>query len=301
MTNNNKWQTNMNDKQQARTNDKQRQTTNNDKRQTTTNDKPQTTTSDKQQATTNKDKRQTLTSLNNWTTLTILTDQWLIKRIVYLVLLISRCSMRISYTRRCASLVHLYCEWTTPDNINSLFRKNAPALALHSAALGIIFIITGFKSSSSSFVFSSITEKVFYLRWCNVLLKLSVMRSGAVVFNYQNDVPPGDTQNAKRVEPCRRVHLYEYDKTFYNTLWFCILKSLKSLHNVLKSSQITPEVPKSMHLGHIFLLGLAKQFFFTVPLSSPTKGTPALPILQMAFRLLLFVSKVKKKHITGHN
>ena len=166
--------------------------------------------------------------------------------------------MRISYTRRCASLVHLYCEWTTPDNINSLFRKNAPALALHSAALGIIFIITCFKSSSSSFVFSSITEKVFYLRWCNVLLKLSVMRSGAVVFNYQNDVPPGDTQNAKRVEPCRRVHVYKSDKTFYNTLWFC---TLKSLQNVPKSLQITPEVPKSMHLGHIFLNGPRQNSF----------------------------------------
>ena len=51
-------------------------------------------------------------------------------------------------------------------------------------------------------------------------------------------------------------------KTFYNTLWFCILKSL---HNVLKSPQITPEVPKSLHLGHIFLLGLAKTVFLYCP------------------------------------
>ena len=42
--------------------------------------------------------------------------------------------------------------------------------------------------------------------------------------------------------------------TCTNTLWFCILKSLQ---NVLKSPQITQEVPKSVHLGHIFLLGLA--------------------------------------------
>ena len=47
-----------------------------------------------------------------------------------------------------------------------------------------------------------------------------------------------------------------------NTLWFCILKSLQ---NVLKSPQITPEVPKSVHLGHIFLLGLAKTVFLHCP------------------------------------
>ena len=34
---------------------------------------------------------------------------------------------------------------------------------------------------------------------------------------------------------------------------------------VLKSPQITPEVPKSMHLGHIFLLGLAKTVFLHCP------------------------------------
>ena len=53
-----------------------------------------------------------------------------------------------------------------------------------------------------------------------------------------------DAQNAERLEPYRRVHVYKSDQTFYNTLWFCILKSLQ---NVLKSPQITPEVPKSMH------------------------------------------------------
>ena len=69
-----------------------------------------------------------------------------------------------------------------------------------------------------------------------------------------------DAQNAKRVEPYRQVHVYESDKTFYNTLWFCILKSLKSIKNVPKSPQITPDVPKSMHLGHIFLLGRQTMF-----------------------------------------
>ena len=36
--------------------------------------------------------------------------------------------------------------------------------------------------------------------------------------------------------------------TFNYTLWFCILKS----QNVPKSPQITPEVPKIMHLSHFF-------------------------------------------------
>ena len=56
----------------------------------------------------------------------------------------------------------------------------------------------------------------------------------------------------------------------------------------------TPEVPKSMNLGHIFLLGLAKQIFFTVPFPSPNLGKPS--IRRMAFRSPFFVSKVKKKY-----
>ena len=40
---------------------------------------------------------------------------------------------------------------------------------------------------------------------------------------------------------------------------------LKPPQSVLKSPQITPEVPKSVHLGHIFLLGLAKTVFLHCP------------------------------------
>ena len=40
-------------------------------------------------------------------------------------------------------------------------------------------------------------------------------------------------------------------KTFYSTLWFCILKSLQ---NVPKLPQITPEVPKIMNLGRTYFL-----------------------------------------------
>ena len=42
--------------------------------------------------------------------------------------------------------------------------------------------------------------------------------------------------------------------------------TLKSLQNVPKSPQITPEVPKSLHLGHIFLLGLTKTVFLHCPM-----------------------------------
>ena len=59
-----------------------------------------------------------------------------------------------------------------------------------------------------------------------------------------------------------------------------------SLQNVSKSLQIT--------WGIFSLVGLAKQVFFTVPPSSPNRGNH--PILQMAFRSLLFVSKVKKTY-----
>ena len=78
----------------------------------------------------------------------------------------------------------------------------------------------------------------------------------------------GSTCFAKRVEPYRR--------------------------DVLKSPQITPEVHRSMRLGHIFLLGLAKTVFLHCPqpLSKPKELPP--PILQMGFRSLLSVIKVKK-------
>ena len=105
-------------------------------------------------------------------------------------------------------------------------------------------------------------------------------------------------QNAKcfaavQTQP-RRLNIYKSDKTFYNTLWFCIIKSLKSLQNVLKLPKITPEVPKSMNLGHIFFLGLAKQIIFIVPFPSPNLGKPS--IRRMAFRSPFFVSKVKKTY-----
>ena len=91
---------------------------------------------------------------------------------------------------------------------------------------------------------------------------------------------PTTTSTGESIPPC--IHLFTVQTIFcteapwscYNTLWFCILKSLKSLQNIPKATQITPEVPKSMHLGHIFLLGLAKQCFSTVPLPPPTWGKP---------------------------
>ena len=51
---------------------------------------------------------------------------------------------------------------------------------------------------------------------------------------------------AIRLTKLRHLNVYESDKTVRNTL------ILKSLQNVPKSLQIIPEVPKSMHLGHIF-------------------------------------------------
>ena len=82
-TNNHKPQTMTNDKQWPMRNNDQWQTTNSDKWQTMTNGKQRTMTNDKQQKTTNNDKeqRQTWTTMTNYTTLRILTDQWLIKKI----------------------------------------------------------------------------------------------------------------------------------------------------------------------------------------------------------------------------
>jgi len=49
-----------------------------------------------------------------------------------------------------------------------------------------------------------------------------------------------------------------------------------------------------MHLGHIFLLDIAKTVFFAAPLPPKNRGNPF--VLQMAFQSLLFVSKVKKTY-----
>ena len=94
----------------------------------------------------------------------------------------------------------------------------------------------------------------------------------------------------------RRVNVYESDKAFYNRLWFCILKSLQ---NVLKSPQITPEVPKSMHLGHIFLLGNAKTVFLHCPPHLPKPREP--PHTSNGLSVAAFCFKSEKKHISGHN
>ena len=57
--------------------------------------------------------------------------------------------------------------------------------------------------------------------------------------------------------------MYEFDKTFFNyTLWFCILKSLQ---NVPKSPQFTPEVPKIMYLGIIFFTWPRQTIFIESP------------------------------------
>ena len=56
----------------------------------------------------------------------------------------------------------------------------------------------------------------------------------------------GSTSFAKRVDPTVTLHS-------------------KITQNALKTPQIAPEVPKGMHLGHIFLLGLAKIVFLHTP------------------------------------
>ena len=109
-------------------------------------------------------------------------------------------------------------------------------------------------------------------------------------------------QNAKcfaavQTQP-RRLNIYKSDKTFYNTLRFCILKSLKSLQNVLKSHKITPEVPKCMHFGHIFLLGPAKTAFLHYPPSLPKPREP--PHTSNGLSVAAFRFKSEKK-ISGHN
>ena len=58
-----------------------------------------------------------------------------------------------------------------------------------------------------------------------------------------------------------------FDNTFNHALWFCILKLLKSLQNVPKSPQITPEVgtPKLyVKFWWPLFLALKTQFFWPI-------------------------------------
>ena len=65
-----------------------------------------------------------------------------------------------------------------------------------------------------------------------------------------------------------------------------------------KSPQITPEVPKVMHVGHIFFTGPRQPNFLHCPTQLPKARQP--PILQIALRSL-FLFKKWKKYTRGHN
>ena len=72
--------------------------------------------------------------------------------------------------------------------------------------------------------------------------------------------------------------------------------TLKSLQNVPKSPQITPEVPKSMHLRQIFLLGLAKTVFLHCPPPLPKPREP--PHTSNGLSVAAFRFKSEKKKIS---
>ena len=59
------------------------------------------------------------------------------------------------------------------------------------------------------------------------------------------------------------------------------------------------KVQKSMHFGHIFLLGLAKTVFLHCPPPIPKPREP--PNTSNGLSVAAFCFKVKKKHISGHN
>ena len=63
-------------------------------------------------------------------------------------------------------------------------------------------------------------------------------------------------------------------------------------------TQITPEVPKSVHLGHIFLLGLAKTVFLHCPVLHVSK---CVEILKMILQVpaCLLISKFWLDDIVG--
>ena len=84
----------------------------------------------------------------------------------------------------------------------------------------------------------------------------------------------------KSTDPLKRLGIWQ---KFYNTLLFCILKSLQNVH---KSLQSHPKFPKSCIWDIFSLLGIAKQFFFRVNLPSPNRRKP--PILQKALRLYVY-------------
>ena len=133
-TNYDKWQQwpAISDKQRhtINNNKKRQTTTKNDKRQTTSNTK-QTTTNNKQGETTNKtifwmhiikadhlDTWTTWTTLTNWTPLTILTDQWLIKKIIAeFVLFTWSCHHNEMWAK--TTFIWSWCQWWLCLNFSS--------------------------------------------------------------------------------------------------------------------------------------------------------------------------------------
>ena len=109
-------------------------------------------------------------------------------------------------------------------------------------------------------------------------------------------IPSRDVQNANRFELksiCSRLNTtvaIHRLQIWQMVITHTVLHS-KITKTALKRPQITPEVPKSMHLGQISLLGLAKQFFFYVPPPPQAKETHP----YFTFRSPFFVSQVKKK------
>ena len=64
-----------------------------------------------------------------------------------------------------------------------------------------------------------------------------------------------------------------------------------------KRPQITTDVPKSMHLGHIFLLGLAKTVFLHCPPSLPKPREP--PYTSNGLSVAAFHLKKEKRSQLG--
>ena len=86
------------------------------------------------------------------------------------------------------------------------------------------------------------------------------------------------------------LNVSEFDKTFNYTLWFCILKSQKSLQNI---PQITPD-----HIRSSQNLALGTYFLHCPPPLPKPRGNP--PYFKRPYNRRFSLQKWKK-HTIGHN
>ena len=167
------------------------------------------------------------------------------------------------------------CRWSWPTgSIDSKFKSSALLMICMTSLVNTSFFISLSMQWYQTQSYLSLSSTIFLLLIITIITFVSIPITSKLSpgLLHRLSHPPRHlprhlvrSRELPLWQICQVIVQHEWCTKCYtcnNTLWFCILKSLQ---HVLKSPQITPEVPKSVHLGHIFLLGLAKTVFLHCP------------------------------------